>query len=200
MKYILLFIILISLNFAELFSQKIFTPYTEIGGKVGMSPYTNTFFVDSINPVLFNSTLIGIRFLHVEQKHGGVIFEINYNKAFATIDNNTYTYDYIQTPLMTHVYIPIKEASVAINIGSYLQFITDKRGSRLLIERDLMFGLAGGLSLSVPIKRISFTLEGRYNHNLFPNSRNDYSKMSNWLELSVAVSYRTKWHNRETDN
>ena len=192
MKYILIFIILISLNFAELFSQRIFTPYTEIGGKIGMSPYTNTFFVDEIKPVLFNSTLIGLRFLHVEQKYLGVLFEINYNKAFATIDNNTFTYDFIQTPFMTHFYIPIGEASIGFNVGSYLQMITDKSGAQLQIDRNLMFGLAGGVSLSVPIKRISFTLEGRYNHNLFSNSKDDYSKLSNWVELSAAVSYRIK--------
>ena len=192
MKYKLLFIILLSLNFAGLFSQKIFTPYTEIGGKAGMSPYTNTFFVDEIKPVLFNSSLIGLRFLHVEQKHLGVLFEINYNKAFATIDNKTFTYDFIQTPFMTHAYIPIGEASIGINVGSYLQFITDKSGAQLQIDRDLMFGLAGGVSLSVPIKRISFTLEGRYNHNLFSNSKDDYSKLSNWVELCAAVSYRIK--------
>ena len=187
---------MISLN-ATLFSQGEFVRYSEFGGKVGWSPMNNVTMVDRNKPVVFDNTLIGVRFLHAEQKHLGVIFEVNYNKSMTTFEGNYYSYDFIQTPLMTHFFFPIKRASAALNLGSYLQFITDRNSADILLEKDLLFGLAAGVSFGFPIKNISFTFEGRYNYNLFSNSNKDYTKMGNWLELSVSACLRKEWKNKK---
>ncbi|MDR2928962.1 MAG: PorT family protein [Cytophagaceae bacterium] len=196
MKSILITVITLTTCLSGIYSQETFTPYSEIGAKAGMSPFNNIYLVGSKETTLFNTTQLGLRFLHVEQKNLGVIFEINYNKAFAEINSKTYTFDYVQTPLMTHFYLPIKEASIGLNVGSYLQFITDRNNSDILLERDLFFGLTGGIGVTIPVKRVSLTIEGRYNHNLFSASRIDYSKLNSWIQFSVAISYRKKWQNR----
>ena len=176
-----------------LLGQKTFVRYSEIGGKVGWSPINNVSFVDMNKPVVFDNSMIGFRFLHAEEKFLGVIFEVNYNKSTTTMNGIFYSYDFIQTPLMTHVFFPIKKTNVALNVGSYLQFITDQNSSDILLERNLLYGLAGGVSFCVPIKNISLTFEGRINYNLFSNSKKDYTKLGNWMEFSVVACYRKWW-------
>jgi hypothetical protein len=176
-----------------LFAQEEFMRYSEFGGKIGWSPINNVSIISRNKPVVFNNSLLGLRFLHAEQKYGGIIIEVNYNKSTTTFEGKYYSYDFIQTPVMTHVFIPIKKTSAALNIGSYLQYITDKNSYDIILERDLLFGLVGGVSFCVPIKYISLTLEGRINYNLFSNSKKDYTKLGNWMEFSVAVCYRKNW-------
>ena len=177
-----------------LFSQEEFVRYSEIGLKAGWSPINNVPMVFRNKHVVFDNSLLGFRFLHCEQKFGGIIFEANYIKSATTFEGQYYSYDFIQTPLMTHIFFPVKRASVALNIGSYLQFITDRNSYDIILEKDLLFGMTGGVSFSIPIKNISFTLEGRYNHNLFSNSNSDYTKLANWFEFSVAACYRKDWN------
>lgn len=176
-----------------LFSQEEFIRFTEIGGKFGWSPINNVSMINRNKPIAFNNSLMGFRFLHAEQKYVGVILEVNYNKSTSTFEGKNYSYDFIQTPVMTHVFVPVKRGSAALNIGSYLQFITDRNSYDMILERDLLFGLVGGASLCVPIKYISLTFEGRIDYNLFSNSKNDYTKLGNWMEFSVAVCYRKEW-------
>ena len=193
-RFCVLFILLI-ISVKLLFSQEEFTRYTEIGGKIGWSPINNVSMVNKNRPVTFNNSLIGFRFLHVEEKYLGVIFEVNYNKSTTNYLGNFYSYDFIQTPLLTHFFIPIKKASAALNLGSYLQFITDRNRSEILLERDMLFGLVGGVSFCVPVKYVSLTFDGRINYNFFSNSKKDYTKLGNWMEFSVAVCYRKEWKN-----
>ena len=196
-KAIFSIIIIFIINQIPLQSQREFTRYSEFGGKIGWSPINNVTMVNRNKPVVFDNSLLGVRFLHVEQKYAGILFEINYNKSTTTFEGNYYSYDFIQTPLMTSIFVPIKRTAAALNIGSYLQIITDKSSSEILIERDVLFGLAGGVSFSFPIKNISFTLEGRYNNNLFSNSKKDYSKLGNWFEFSISANFRKEW--KKTD-
>ena len=193
MKRLYLFIILLALNWLLIFGQRDFVRYSEIGGKVGWSPINNVSFVGQNKPIVFDNSLLGVRFLHAEEKFLGIIVEVNYNKSTTTFDGVYYSYDFIQTPLMTHVFFSIKNTTVAFNAGSYLQFITDQNSSDILLERNMLFGLVGGVSFCVPIKNISLTFEGRINYNLFSNSLKDYSKLGNWMEFSVAVCYRKWW-------
>ena len=198
MKSIYIFIIVFIITQIPLHSQKEFTRYSEFGGKVGWSPINNVSMVNKNKPVVFDNSLLGVRFLHVEQRYAGLLFEINYNKSTTTFEGNYYSYDFIQTPLLSSFFIPVKKAAFVINIGSYLQFITDKSSSDILLERDMLFGLAGGVGFNFPIKSISLTVEGRYNYNLFSNSKKDYSKLGNWLEISIAACIRKEWKNKNT--
>jgi hypothetical protein len=193
MKQVIIFIIILNFNIMHLNAQKEFKRYTEIGGKVGWSPINNVSMISKNKPVTFNNSLLGFRFLHAEQKFGGIIVEINYNKSTTTFDGKNYSYDFIHTPVMTHVFIPVKKTTAALNVGSYLQFITDRSSYDIILERNVLFGLVGGVSFCVPIKYISLTFEGRINYNLFSNSKKDYTKLGNWMEFSVAACYRKKW-------
>lgn len=193
MKRIIFIFIILVITAIRIDAQKEFTRYSEFGGKIGWSPINNVSMINRNKPVVFDNVLMGVRFLHAEQKYAGIIFEVNYNKSTTTFEGIYYSYDFVQTPLLTHFFVPIKRASIALNVGSYLQFITDRNSYEILLDRNLLFGLAGGAGFTFPIKNISFTIEGRYNHNLFSNSKKDYTKLGNWFEFSIVASFRKDW-------
>ncbi|MCL2073067.1 MAG: hypothetical protein FWH18_04035 [Marinilabiliaceae bacterium] len=193
MKHTFLFAFALVISSFQLFGQKEFVRYSEFGGKAGWSPINNVSFVGLKKPLVFNNSVIGVRFLHAEEKYAGLIAEVNYNKSMTTYEGVFYSYDFIQTPLIAHFFIPVKKSAIGINVGSYLQFITDQNSQNILLERNLLFGLVGGLSFTVPVNNISLTLESRINYNLFSNSKKDYTKLGNWFEFSVAACYRKWW-------
>ncbi len=173
------------------FSQVEFSPYAEFGVKAGGS-FSNMFLEDRVSDVPFYGSLIGGRVVYLGEKYVGILFETNYSYLTHTDDElGSLSYSYLQTPFLSRFRIPVGSTAIVINVGSYVQFVMHN-DAKVVLERNALMGLAGGLEFTFPIGRFSAALEGRYNYNLHSNSVDIDDLWATWVEVGLVFSYTTR--------
>jgi hypothetical protein len=173
------------------FSQVEFKPYAEFGVKAGGS-FSNMYLEDNATDVPFYGSLIGGRVVYLGQKNFGILFETNYSYLTHTDDAyGTLTYSYLSTPFLSRFSIPVGRTAIVINVGSYVQFVMHN-DDKVVLERNALMGLAGGLEFTFPIGRFNTSLEGRYNYNLHSNSINIDNLWATWVEVGLVFSYTSR--------
>jgi hypothetical protein len=175
----------------NVFSQVEFKPYAEFGVKAGGS-FSNMFLENRIGDAPFVGSLVGGRLVYLGEKNFGILFETNYSRL--THDDEEFgslSYSYLQTPFLSRFRIPVGRTAIVINLGSYLQFALHN-DDQVVLERDALMGLAGGLEFAFPVGKFSASVEGRYNYNLHSNSTTIDDLWATWAEVGLVFSYSTR--------
>jgi hypothetical protein len=173
------------------YSQVEFEPYAEFGVKAGGS-FSNMYLEDRVGDVPFYGSVIGGRFTYLGQKNFGVLFETNYSYLTHTDDEyGSLSYSYLHTPFLSRFSIPVRSTAIIFNLGSYVQFIVQNH-DQVVLERNALMGLAGGLEFSFPVGRFSASIEGRYNYNLHSNSTTVDDLWATWAEVGLVFSYTNR--------
>ncbi len=190
MRGLILVILLLGFT-STAFAQVEFTPYAEFGVKAGGS-FSNMYLEDSATDVPFYGSLIGGRIVYLGEKSFGILFETNYSYLTHTDDAlGDLSYSYLSTPFLSRFRIPVGSTAIVINLGSYVQFVLHN-DEKVVLERNALMGLAGGLEFTFPIGRFSTSLEGRYNYNLHSNSTTIDNLWATWVEVGLVFSYTSR--------
>jgi hypothetical protein len=177
------------MNITVVLSQNSFKPFSEIGAKIGVS-MASTYIIDNDDAVPFTGPMVGFKFLHMEQRILGILLEANLTKLYNDSEGNTLSYTYIHVPLLTRFNISAtKNSLIGFNLGSYVQMILDS-DSKINLDRNSLFGLAGSLDAGYSFGKMVLTLEGRVNYNLHSNSKDDDALRGQWVELGLSVTFR----------
>ena len=192
--------------------SKDFKPQFMLG--VGAGPiFSEVDFISRVPQTMAQGLSGGVSLKYISEKHLGFLTELNFTQRgwkedFSETDNPEHSYsrtlNYIELPLMTHVYFGDKVRFV-FNMGpqvSYMigdkstmndalsGFIDDKLAERpdfpigiqyKSIDKRFDYGLVGGLGIEFNTAIGSFDLEGRYYFGLgdsFDNTRSSASNFS----------------------
>ncbi len=190
MRYLLMVFLLFGITNTA-FAQVEFKPYAEFGVKAGGS-FSNMYLEDRISDVPFYGSLIGGRFVYLGEKNFGILFETNY--SYLTHEDEALgdlSYSYVSTPFLSRFRIPVGSTAIVINLGSYVQFVMHN-DEKVVLERNALMGLAGGLEFTFPIGRFTSSVEGRYNNNLHSNSTSIDNLWATWVEVGLVFSYTSR--------
>jgi len=177
-------------------AQTSFTPYTELGARFGVLSSGN-YFVGETKATPFIGTSMGFRVLYQEEKHFGILTEINYNQLSLSNQDGNFAIDYIQVPFLSHLNFPIKNLSLSVNFGPYGIFLLTKDPS-VYLQRSFLYGLMGGFAVNYSIKHFVVSAESRYYFNLPSNNLDDETMRNKWPEISISLSYRINSKSKST--
>ncbi|WP_282038178.1 outer membrane beta-barrel protein [Saccharicrinis aurantiacus] len=138
----------------------------------------------------FIGTAFGLQFIHMEQKNLGLLVEANYNKESYSLDNVSTSASSIQVPLLTHVAFDIGKTTLAFNAGPFITAYLSKPEGYVL-DKDILYGMAGGLNYSIPFGKVILGLQGRYYYTL-PLNSDDYngSIRGTYGEVGITLGLR----------
>lgn len=188
MKHTINLFLLIFIIVQASFAQTDFTPYTELGGRFSVLTSGN-YFVGETKATPFIGTSMGFRVLYQEEKHFGVLTEINYNQLSLSNQDGDFAFDYIQVPFLSHLNFPIKNLSLSVNFGPYGIFLLTKDPA-VYLQRNFLYGLMGGFAVNYSIKHFVVSAESRYCFNLPSNNLDDETMRNKWPEIGISLSYR----------
>ncbi|MGQ1889121.1 outer membrane beta-barrel protein [Thermophagus sp. OGC60D27] len=178
----------------EALGQDPFSPFYEVGIKASTVLSTAFISIDDEGSG-FKGPGVGVRFLHMQTKNAGLLAEVNYSSQSFTSEELEYNYSFIHIPFMSRFRFPLnKRNDIALNIGSYLQLITDQDVD-VVFDRSSLFGLAGGLDYGLMVGKMRVSVEGRYHYNLHSNSDDADNIRSSWLEVTLGLSFRRQKKN-----
>ncbi len=175
----------------HLFSQHV-DGYSKIavrGGGYLQPVYVNA--EKTIDPINLYGQALGVQYSFVNEKHAGIVLEVNYNQVGKTVDEVAYSFNFIQVPFLTHFEIPFKENGpyLSLDLGGYVYSYLN-RDKKLHLEGDLVYGIGGGGGFHFPVKQSFLGLEGRYYYNLPTSYIEEDRWRSTWIELSVLFGFK----------
>ena len=185
-----------------------------------------------LSQVLFNpnvpqkfkiGTLGGIMFKYIEENHFGLIAEINFEQRGweENFEEAPYKYsrtiNYIQIPLLTHIYFGNKHARFFVNAGPEIGFKIgestnanfdvnnyenlpdfpnkNRNNMQLTIpgENVIDYGISGGLGTEIFFNhKHSLSLEGRFYYglgNVLKSGRTEEFSASNSMSIMISLGY-----------
>lgn len=234
-KRLLLFLVVTFFGF-QLSAQSEFKPELNFG--IGAGP---TFSSSSLNVMNSRTTIdtknltqlhAGVSVRYITEKHFGLIGELNFAQMgwednFDDIiveegkeaPEYKRTLNYLEMPLLTHIYFGSDKARFFINLGPKISFLLseketknkalqdyiDKNASTNIapllkhygkdVENKIDYGITAGMGFELRTKFGYFTLEGRYYFGLadiFKSQKGeDFSRSAN-REISARLTYYTK--------
>lgn len=154
----------------------------------------------------------GLVFRYAGHKVCAIQAEVNYmprgwHETIAVSENLTIDYtrrlDYIEVPLLMHLYFGKERFRGFINLGPQIGYCFRDVATQLPntitlphyqpIEKPFDWGLAGGLGCYYRTRRIGlFQLEARFNFSMgtiYNNRKVDYFSQSNAMNLSLNFAY-----------
>ncbi|HBG88337.1 MAG TPA: hypothetical protein DEG09_08360 [Marinilabiliaceae bacterium] len=191
MRFSLIALLLLCLS-NSVHAQKEFKPYSEYSLTGGAS-ISQMFIPDVPGSFQFVGSSFGGRFSYFGEKILGIMLELRYSSLKGNEpDVSNLSYTYLHTPVMTRISVPFGKSALSVNLGSYVQFpLTYDSG--LVMERNALLGLAGGLDFTFPVSRQFIAgVEGRYNYNLHSNSTSIDNLWASWIELGLVFTYSNK--------
>lgn len=196
MKYkILLSLIAVLSITSSINAQRRYEPNVSIGGKAGVT-LSRLSFSPSVPQGMIMGYMGGISFRYMEEKHVGVIVELNveqrgWKEKFENTDFQFQRrFTYIQLPMMTHAFFGNQVIKGFFNIGpeigvmigdkstanfdisktsSITNFPTDRRTEQYAMKVNSKFdyGISAGLGMEyLHKKKNSILLEGRFYYGL----------------------------------
>lgn len=189
-------------------------PEIYVGAHAGVMASTMLFKPSVANMDLLQSPLStngGLVFRYAGHKVCAIQAEVNYMSRgwheMIRLDHGTMDYyrtlDYIEVPLLMHLYFGKERFRGFINLGPQIGYCFRDVSTELpssitapqyeSITKPFDWGLAGGLGCYYRTKKIGlFQIEARFNFSMgsvFNNRQIDYFSQSNAMNLSVNLAY-----------
>lgn len=220
-RIIILFVIVSSLLNAK--AQRHYSPNFAIGAKGGVTLSRMTFSPE-VDQTFLNGFTAGIIARYTEENHFGLIGELNFQQrgwkeTFEDAPEFAYsrTLNYLQLPLLTHIYFGSPKVKCFFNLGPEVGYLLSSSVSSNFDYNDIAsipnfpggyrtnqqlsmpisnrfdYGIAGGIGVEFIAKRKhSFMLEGRFYYglgNIFPSAKKDYFDASRAMSIEITVGY-----------
>lgn len=222
-KLITLVVLLLSTSlFVEAQLSDTFKPQFTIG--VGAGPvFSQVDFVPSVPQTNIQGLTIGVSGKYVSEKNLGVLAELNFiqrgwQEDFSESEVNTEhaysrTLNYLELPLLTHIYFGNKNVKFIINIGPQVSYMLGDKANMndalsnyidgvlaedpdfpigiqyKPIDSKFDYGLLGGMGIEFNTPVGTFDLQGRYYFGLgdsFDNTRSSSSNFSRSAHRYIA--------------
>lgn len=126
-KYLLL-IIIVLINAGTTSAQRHYSPKVSIGGKAGAT-MSSISFNPEVQQSMITGLIAGVQFRYVEEKHVGIMAEINIEQRGwkEDFEEHPFSYErkltYIQVPLLTHIFFGGKKFKGFINLGPEVSYM-----------------------------------------------------------------------------
>ncbi len=192
-----------------------------IGGKAGITMSKMSFTPSTKQSFVMGKTM-GITFKYWEERNFGLIAEINFEQRGwkENFEEAPYSFerhlDYIQIPLLTHIFFGGKKVKGFVNLGPEVGYmigtsysanfdvnnvgaLPDFPGNRVTDQlwlepsKKFDYGISGGAGIEFAIKRKNLiNLEARYYFgigNVFPDERRDTFQASRGMSIMVTLGY-----------
>lgn len=212
-SYIVLLLLLVSLM--SVAQPRLRTPEIYVGAHAGVMASTMLFRPNVAKIDIMQSPLTmngGLVFRYAAHKVCAIQVEANYMQrgwreqiALGTGSSMDYTrqLDYIEIPLLMHLYFGKQRFRGFINLGPQIGYCIRDIATQLPstitspqyqpIEKPFDWGLAGGLGCYYRTKKIGlFQLEARFNFSMgttYNDRKVDYFSQSNAMNLSLNLAY-----------
>lgn len=212
-SYIVLLLLLVSLM--SMAQPRLRTPEIYVGAHAGVMASTMLFRPNIAKIDIMQSPLTmngGLVFRYAAHKVCAIQVEANYMQrgwreqiALGTGSSMDYTrqLDYIEIPLLMHLYFGKQRFRGFINLGPQIGYCIRDIATQLPstitspqyqpIEKPFDWGLAGGLGCYYRTKKIGlFQLEARFNFSMgttYNDRKVDYFSQSNAMNLSLNLAY-----------
>lgn len=219
-RYLLLSLVACLLAFA-MEAQEPFRREFSLGLGGGAS-LSNVGFVPRVDQTMLLGMHGGLTMRWITEKNLGLVIELNYaqqgwQEELPLINPDSEsslryhyarTINYIELPLLTHIYFGGKNVRFILNLGPKFGYAISETTCRRLkgtepnsganaqhdmpLENKFDWGICAGPGVEFRTPIGSFLLEGRYYFglwNMYGNSKADYFSKSNMQTLSVKVSY-----------
>ena len=215
-------LLIIFLSFAAFAANaqdlELFRPRFLIGGSFGTT-FSSTTFVPKVKNGMLLGYTGGIVARYDSEKNVGIQAELNYAQQGWEEEffNAKYEYsrviNYIELPLLTHIYFGKKNFKVFLNIGPKIGYaLSEKTTSSnnfenidqvdeenhileqhgMPLQNKFDWGICGGPGIELRTKAGYFVLEGRYYYglgNIYKSTKVDYFPQSSPNVISVKLSY-----------
>lgn len=193
-----------------------------LGAKGGVT-LSQTFFNPSVPQGMKMGAMAGLMLRYIEQEHFGLIAELNFEQRGwkESFDETSYAYsrtlNYIQIPVLAHIYFGSPRAHFFINAGPEVGFMIGDSMScnfdmanykdlpdfpknrqvaqwTLAADKKIDFGISAGLGAEVFLdkKRGSVTLEGRFYYglgNVVETGRTQTFSSANSMSIMASIGY-----------
>ena len=212
-SYIVLLLLLVSLM--SMAQPRLRTPEIYVGAHAGVMASTMLFRPNVAKIDIMQSPLTmngGLVFRYAAHKVCAIQVEANYMQrgwreqiALGTSSSMDYTrqLDYIEIPLLMHLYFGKQRFRGFINLGPQIGYCIRDIATQLPstitspqyqpIEKPFDWGLASGLGCYYRTKKIGlFQLEARFNFSMgttYNDRKVDYFSQSNAMNLSLNLAY-----------
>ena len=212
-SYIVLLLLLVSLM--SMAQPRLRTPEIYVGAHAGVMASTMLFRPNVAKIDIMQSPLTmngGLVFRYAAHKVCAIQVEANYMQrgwreqialGTGSIMDYTRQLDYIEIPLLMHLYFGKQRFRGFINLGPQIGYCIRDIATQLPstitspqyqpIEKPFDWGLAGGLGCYYRTKKIGlFQLEARFNFSMgttYNDRKVDYFSQSNAMNLSLNLAY-----------
>lgn len=122
-RYKIIALLAVALCSATTFAQSFSDHNISVGAKGGMS-MSRVSFQPSVPQSLINGIVVGASFRYIEEKHFGLIAELNFEQRgwkenFKPLEGYSYKrqFSYLQLPLLTHIYFGSDKVRFFFNAG-----------------------------------------------------------------------------------
>ena len=203
-------------------AQQHYSSNISIGGKAGMT-LSQVMFSPNVEQGFTMGSMAGVQFRYIEERHFGLIAELNFEQRGwkEKFDETDYSYErtlnYIQIPLLAHIYFGNK-AKFFFNAGPEIGFLISENKSAnfnyidindnpsdfpiknrnteqftMDIKNKVDYGISAGLGMELMLnKKNSVALEGRFYYglnNIFDSRKKDVFAASNEMSIMVCLGY-----------
>ena len=202
-------------------SAQDFNPQLSIGAKGGVS-LSQTMFSPNIDQSFIIGQCGGIMVRYIEENHFGLIGEINWvNRGWKeTFKDTSYEFsrklNYLQIPLLAHIYFGSDRAKVFLNAGPEIGFLISNSSTMnfnpndvesledfpefhetaqmtMDIKNKIDYGISAGLGVEISINsKHSLLMEGRFYYglnNVFGANKKDVFSASNGIAIMATLGY-----------
>ncbi len=172
MKKHILPIIIVLTSFVTIQAQTHYSPKVTIGGKAGAT-MSSISFNPEVQQSMLTGMVAGVTFRYVEEKHVGLMAEINIEQRGwkEDFEEHPFSYErkltYIQIPLLTHIFFGGKNFKGFINMGPEVSYMIGESTSANFDYNNIT-------SIS------GFPIENRMNEQL-------YTKVKNKFDYGISV-------------
>ena len=214
LRHIFITILLLILSIAVSAQPRLRTPEIFVGAHAGAMASTMLFKPNIANIDIMQSPLTingGLVFRYAGHKVCAIQTELNYMqrgwRETITLGQTTMNYtrqlDYIEIPLLMHLYFGKERFRGFFNLGPQIGYCIRDVATPLPegvtaphylpIDKPFDWGLAGGLGCYYRTRHIGlFQLEARFNFSMgttYNNRKVDYFSQSNAMNLSLNFAY-----------
>lgn len=214
LRHIFITILLLILSIAVSAQPRLRTPEMYVGAHAGAMASTMLFKPNIANIDIMQSPLTingGLVFRYAGHKVCAIQTELNYMqrgwREIITLGQTTMNYtrqlDYIEIPLLMHLYFGKERFRGFFNLGPQIGYCIRDVATPLPegvtaphylpIDKPFDWGLAGGLGCYLRTRKIGlFQLEARFNFSMgttYNNRKVDYFSQSNAMNLSLNFAY-----------
>ena len=213
-KKVLITAIICATTLGSAVAQKKFQQELTVGASFGTTFSTVSFSPTKVQQKMKLGYTGGVTLRWVTEKNLGLQAELNFaqqgwNEMFEDQPEYKYsrTINYLELPILTHIYFGNKNFRFFINLGPKIGYAlgektdenlngaspnTENTQHDMAIEKKFDWGLCGGPGIEIRTGIGSFLLEGRYYYalgDIFNSRQEDYFSKSASQVFSAKISY-----------